>query len=185
MTRRQIHGRYERKVAVFEPHAEADDAVKELQTAGFDMKLASTITENFLLEYSEGMNASQVGWGRVDLETLRALLQLHVANEDLSDRTESIARAQASNLLYHLLQSVDQAATGQTKTGALNTEDRLLILCGHDTNLVSIAGALHLNWIIDGRKDDTPPGGALVFELWKMPGAGDFEVRTYYIAQPL
>jgi 4-phytase/acid phosphatase len=89
-------------------------------------------------------------------------------------------------LLYHLLQSVDQAATGQSKTGALtNTEDRLLILCGHDTNLVSIAGALHLNWIVDGRKDDTPPGGALVFELWKMPGAGDFEVRTYYIAQTL
>jgi 4-phytase/acid phosphatase len=148
--------------------------------------LASTMTENFLLEYIEGMESAQVGWGRVDAGTLRALLQLHVAQEDLVGRTEPIARALATPLLDGLLCSIDQAANGTAVKGALSRpDDRLLILSGHDTNLVNIAGALHLNWIVDGRRDDTPPGGALVFELWKRPGAADLEVRTYYVAQTL
>jgi 4-phytase/acid phosphatase len=56
---------------------------------------------------------------------------------------------------------------------------------GHDTNIASMAGALGLNWLIDGRRDDTPPGGALVFELWKKHSAQDYAVRTYYTAQSL
>jgi 4-phytase/acid phosphatase len=49
-------------------------------------------------------------------------------------------------------------------TGALTRPgDQLLILVGHDTNLANVGGVLHLSWLIDGRKDDTPPGEALVF----------------------
>jgi 4-phytase/acid phosphatase len=48
---------------------------------------ASTMAENILLEYTEGMDASNVGWGRVDLRRLRELVQLHTANEDISGRT--------------------------------------------------------------------------------------------------
>ena len=48
-----------------------------------------------------------------------------------------------------------------------------------------MAGALNLSWIIDGRRDDTPPGGALVFELWKDRGSAEYSVRTYYTAQTL
>jgi len=148
------------------------------------LALASTMTENFLLEYAEGMDTAQVGWGLVDAQKLRSLLALHVAQEDLGARTEPVARAQASNLLFHLLRSAEQAATEHSAAGALTRiDDRLLILSGHDTNLANIAGALHLNWIIDGRRDDTPPGGALVFELWQKEGAA--EVRTYYVAQTL
>ena len=44
-----------------------------------------------------------------------------------------------------------------------------MVLTGHDTNLSNIAGTLNLNWIIDGRRDDTPPGGALLFELRQLP----------------
>lgn len=150
------------------------------------LALASTITENFLLEYTEGMADPQVAWGLVDAQKLRALLALHVAQEDLTARTGPIARAQASNLLFHLLHSIEQASTRHPDAAALTrTEDRLLILSGHDTNLANIAGALHLNWIIDGRRDDTPPGGALVFELWQKTGASDASVRVYYVAQSL
>jgi len=60
-----------------------------------------------------------------------------------------------------------------------------LILVGHDTNLTNIAGALDLSWLIDGRRDDTPPGGALVFELWQEGSASDYSVRAYYTAQTL
>ena len=150
------------------------------------LTVASTMTENFLLEYTEGMNAADIGWGRVDLVKLRELLQLHVAAEDISLRTSYLARAQSSNLLDHVLHSVEQAGSGHAITGSLDQPgDRLLILVGHDTNLASIAGALNLNWLIDGRRDDTPPGGALVFELWKTTVSGAYEVSAYYTTQTL
>jgi 4-phytase/acid phosphatase len=148
--------------------------------------IASTMAENLLLEYTEGMNATKVGWGRVNLPKLRELLQLHTASEDISGRTGYIARAQSSNLLYYILQSMRQATVAHPLPGALTKpDDRLLILVGHDTNLANIAGALDLNWLIDGRRDDTPPGGALVFELWMSPDSGTYSVRTYYTAQTL
>jgi 4-phytase/acid phosphatase len=148
--------------------------------------LASTMTENLLLEYTESMDSANVGWGRVDLGNLRGLLQLHIAAEDISQRTAYIARAQSSNLLSHVLRSMEQAVAGHPVSGSLiKPDDRLLILVGHDTNLANIAGALGLNWLIDGRRDDTPPGGALVFELWKKAGADEYAVRTFFIAQTL
>jgi 4-phytase/acid phosphatase len=160
-----------------------DDHLVELHSP---LGIASTMAENLLLEYTEGMDAAKVGWGRVDIQELRELLQLHTASEDISGRTSYIARAQSSNLLTHILQSMRQAAGAQLVTGALTKpDDRLLILVGHDTNLANIAGALELNWLIDGRRDDTPPGGALTFELWKAPGAEAYSVRTYYTAQTL
>jgi 4-phytase/acid phosphatase len=148
--------------------------------------IASTMAENMLLEYTEGMDAAKVGWGRVDIHKLRELLQLHTAEEDITQRPDYIARAQSSNLLFHILQSMEQAQNTQSIGGALSKPgDRLLILVGHDTNLANISGALGLNWLIDGRRDDTPPGGALVFELWKDRDTSKFAVRTYYTAQTL
>jgi 4-phytase/acid phosphatase len=148
--------------------------------------LASTMAEDLLLEYTEGMDATQVGWGRVDLNKLREVLQLHTAEEDIAQRTGYIAHAQASNLLAHILDSMQQAVDGHAVAGALTRPgDRLLILVGHDTNLANIGGALGLSWLEDGRRDDTPPGGALVFELWKKRDAAEYSVRTFYTAQTL
>ena len=161
----------------------SSDRMAESRTS---LNIASTMAENLLLEYTEGMDAANVGWGRVDIHKLRELLQLHTAHEDISGRTSYIARAQSSNLLLHILQSMQQAVSAQPAAGAVGKlGDRLLILVGHDTNLANISGALGLNWLVDGRRDDTPPGGALVFELWKKPGAEEFSVRTYYMAQTL
>jgi 4-phytase/acid phosphatase len=150
------------------------------------MSTAATMAENLLLEYAEGMDALQVGWGRVDANKLRELMQLHTANAELERRTTFLARSQSSNLLLHILDSMRQAASGKPVAGALGKpEDRLLILVGHDTNLSNISGSLGLNWLIDGRLDDTPPGGALVFELWQDRQTGDYSVRTSYTAQTL
>jgi len=159
------------------------DHLVELHTP---LSLASTMAENLLLEYTEGMDAANVGWGRVDIHKLRELLQLHTASEDISGRTPYIAQAQSANLLFHILKSMEQAAAGHAVAGALSKPgDRLLILVGHDTNLANIAGALGLSWLIDGRRDDTPPGGALVFEIWKSRATGEHLVRTLYEAQTL
>ncbi len=148
--------------------------------------IASSMTEDLLLEYAEGMKITDVGWGRVDGQKLRALLQLHCASEDIERRTGYVARVQSSNMLFHLLKSMEQAVSGLPVQDALSRpEDRILLLVGHDTNISNIAGTLGLNWLIDGRRDDTPPGGALVFELWKKHDSTGYSVRTYYTAQTI
>ncbi len=150
------------------------------------LNTASTLTENFLLEYTDGIPMDQVGWGRVDLATLKELLDLHTAASDLTRRSSYVATVQASNALAHIVKTMEQAATGKAVPGALgNPEDRAIVMVGHDTNLSNIAGALNINWLIDGRRDDTPPGGALVFELWQAPTPSGYEVRAYYAAQTL
>lgn len=144
---------------------------------------AATMAENLLLEYTEGM--ADVGWGRVDAGKLRELMQLHTANADIERRTSYIAHTQSANMLARVLDSMQQAISQKPVAGALSKpSDRILILVGHDTNLTNISGALDLSWLIDGRRDDTPPGGALVFEVWR-ERSGDYSLRTYYTAQTL
>jgi 4-phytase / acid phosphatase len=150
------------------------------------LSLAASVTENLLLEYTDGMPMEQVGWGRVDLATLKELMNLHTAAADINRRTPYLATVQASNLLAHILYTLQQQASGKPTPGALGTaDDRVVLLIGHDTNLANIASMLNIDWLIDGRRDDTPPGGALVFELWQGADRADYEVRTYYTAQTL
>ncbi len=147
---------------------------------------ASTLTENLLLEYTQGMSDANTGWGCVDGATLHALMQLDTASWDYGFRTPVIARMYASNLLDHIRKTMDQSVTGKPVPGALGKPgDRLVILVGHDTNIATIAGALGIGWVLDGRVDDTPPGGALVFELWRPRAGGKPFVRVAFTAQTL
>jgi 4-phytase/acid phosphatase len=75
------------------------------------LSIAGTFTEFFLLEYTEGMNESDVGWGCVDGEKLRTLIDLHTASVDFAQRTPAIARLQAANLLNLIQRSLEQAIT--------------------------------------------------------------------------
>jgi 4-phytase/acid phosphatase len=139
-----------------------------------------------LLEYTEGMDKANVGWGCVGYPELESLLALHTAAVDFTNRTPETAKAQAGNLLDHISHSIEQAITGKPIAGALGKPtDLALFLIGHDTNQENVAGLLNLTWIVDGRRDDTPPGGALVFEVWRKPSINIYFVRTYYTAQTL
>jgi 4-phytase / acid phosphatase len=148
------------------------------------ISLGSGMVENLLLEYTDGMK--DVGWGCVDGDTLRALMQLDTVSWELSIRTHTIAQMYASNILDHIVRSMEQHVSGKALPGALGQPgDRLLLVVGHDTNIETVAGMLGLNWIIDGRVDDTPPGGALLFELWRSRTDGRRFVRMEYTAQTL
>jgi 4-phytase/acid phosphatase len=150
------------------------------------LTVASTMAENLLLEYTTGMSDANVGWGCVDGATLRALMQLDTAGWDYGYRTPTVARIYGSNLLDKIERSMEQSITGKPVAGALSKpNDRLLIIVGHDTNIVTVAGALGADWIIDGRVEDTPPGGALLFEVWQPRDGGKSFVRIEYTAQTL
>jgi 4-phytase/acid phosphatase len=150
------------------------------------LRTGSAIAENLLLEYADGKTGSDLGWGRLDETRLNEIMAIHIAYADLSRRTAYLARIQGSNLLSHILDSLEQAAGGKAVRGALGKSgDRLLVLDGHDTNLTHIAGMLNLNWLLPGyHRDDTPPGGALVFRLWRHAD-GRTSIETIYIAQTL
>ncbi len=150
------------------------------------LTVGSTLAENLLLEYTEGFDAAKVGWGCVKRPELELLLDLHTGATDVTQRTAPVARAQASNLLDHVVRSLEQGAAAKPVAGAIGKAgDKALFLVGHDTNLENIAGLLNLDWIADGRRDDTPPGSALVFELWRNRATGEDSVRLYYTAQTL
>jgi 4-phytase/acid phosphatase len=150
------------------------------------LNTASTLSENLLLEYTEGMDAASVGWGCVHRDQIESLMTLHAAATDFTQRTPQIAMVQASNLLDHIRLSLQQAAEQTPIQGAIGKpSDRALYLIGHDTNLENVAGLLDLTWFIDGRRDDTPPGSALVFELWRKRSTGEYMVRSYFTAQTL
>lgn len=147
---------------------------------------AASMAEDLLLEYTDGKPDAEVGWGCVDGATLRSLMQVDGASWQYNIGTRPIAQMKASNLLDHIEESIAQNATGKPVAGAIGAPgDRVLFLVGHDTNIATVAGALGLDWIVDGRVDDTPPGGALLFELWRSQKDGKLSVRLEYIAQTL
>jgi 4-phytase/acid phosphatase len=147
---------------------------------------ASTLSEVFLLEYAEGMPESAMGWGRLNKEKLLQILELHTAYADLARRTPYLSRARGSNLLAHILASLEQAASGKPVAGALGSPDgALTILAGHDTNLSNLSGMLDLSWRVPGQAtDDTPPESALVFSLWR-DAAGGWFVKLEFVTPSL
>ncbi len=149
------------------------------------LDLASSMSEILLLEYTDGMKGTDLGWGCLDEAKLREVMQLHAAEVEYSERTPVIAAMDASNLLDHIVTAMEQSTAGRPPQGAPGKPgDRALFLVGHDTNIATVAGMLDLNWMLDGRRDDTPPGGALIFELWRAQ-SGAYSVRIYYTAQTL
>jgi 4-phytase / acid phosphatase len=147
---------------------------------------AASLSENFLLEYTQGLARRDVGWGCVDGTAVRSLIALHTAAFDVEQRTPAAARMQASNLLDHIRRALQQAATGTGDAEAPDgVGDRALFLVGHDSNLASVAALLDLHWDADGRRDDTPPGSALVFELWKRRATGEAFVKVLYTTETL
>jgi 4-phytase / acid phosphatase len=150
------------------------------------LSVASSIAEDFQLEYANGMPLNEVGWGQANAAIVNEMIALHTAEADLTHRTPYLARAQASNLMVHIVDTLQQAVEKRKVTGALGSPgDKVLFLVGHDTNISTLAGALGISWLIDGRRDDTPPGGALVFEVWSSPSSKSYTVQTYYITQTL
>jgi 4-phytase/acid phosphatase len=150
------------------------------------IRTGSTMAENLLLEYADGKAGKDLGWGRLDERRLNEVMAIHATYADLTRRTTYLARVQGSNLLSAILNSMNQAVAGKPFPGALGTpRDRLLVLGAHDTNISHVSGMLNLSWLLPGyQRDDTPPGGSLVFRLWRGTD-GRYKVETLYIAQTL
>lgn len=175
-----------KRVSVFDIPAGTTSTSTRLEPLRGPVASTLVLAENLLLEYTDGMPMANVGWGCMDEAKLREVMQLSEAAWNYRDRTPAVARMYASNLLSHIERSMEQKISGKPVAGALGKpDDRILLLVGHDTNIATVAGALGIDWVEDSRVDDTPPGGALLFELWRPRAGGQPFVRVEYTAQTL
>jgi 4-phytase/acid phosphatase len=147
--------------------------------------LASSFAEDFLLEYADGMPESQIGWGHVDEAQLRRFLTFHTDYFELAHRAPAAARVEASNMLFHIVRTLEQGVDGRPADEAVGPAgSKVVILAGHDTNIAGVTALLGLHWTLDGRSDDTPPGTELAFELWQ-DDRGAWSVRVTVSMQTL
>ncbi|MEI9992591.1 MAG: histidine-type phosphatase [Rhizomicrobium sp.] len=139
----------------------------------------STLAENLLLEYAQGFARDQVGWGRA-AGRIAAVMPLHNLYADLARRTPAVAAANATFLARAIL-----AALGVPGEEGVPLPDgaRFVLFLGHDTNLSNLSGLLGVRWRLPGQPDDTAPGTALAFELWRDHGVRTVRMKVYY--QPL
>jgi 4-phytase/acid phosphatase len=155
---------------------------------------ANTASETFLLEYANGMDPRQIGWGRMwqpppnDTNELLMMLPLHEFYFDQTQRDSYVAQIEASNLVREIRQALNDERVGCRR---LPSGYQFAALVGHDTNIAGVASLLQLSWSFitapDGTRgvpdNDPLPAGALVFEL-RQRASGQF-VRVSYAAQGL
>ena len=141
----------------------------------------------FMMEYADGMAASDVGWGQLDAASISQIFRVYDALLDLEYRTPYLASVQSSNLASHIVRTMVQAATGNSMSGALGTpSDKIVVLTASNTNVSGLAGLFQLDWLVAGyQRDVAALGGALVFELRQSQMTGEFFVRAVYIAQTM
>jgi 4-phytase/acid phosphatase len=150
------------------------------------LSIASTVSEIFLLEYTDGKPKEQVGWGRADLAGIRKVLPLHDAAFDLLFRTPYIARRQGSSLLARAAGAVTGQPIGGLPAPEPAVRDAAFVAyVGHDDNLAKLGGLLGATWSLPGYPaNETPPAGALVFER-RRSADGSERVFASFLAQSL
>jgi 4-phytase/acid phosphatase len=141
----------------------------------------------FVMEYAEGLPASDVGWGQLTAAGVSQTSRLYSLLVDLEFRTPYLAGVQSSNVASHVVRSMVQAATGNAMAGSLgNPSTKMIVLVASDINIAGLAGLLGLDWLLPGYQADfCAPGGALVFELRQSQSTGEYIVRASYISQTL
>jgi 4-phytase/acid phosphatase len=150
---------------------------------GGALRTASTFAELLLLEYANGFPTGDVGWGRISREQMSRAFRLHTTAFDLEQRTPYIAKRQGSALLKKILFALEGKTDGTP--GTAPAEAKFVAYVGHDTNISNVAAMLGLSWQQPGyQQDQTPPAGALIFELHQKP-SGSRTVSAFYVAQSL
>jgi 4-phytase/acid phosphatase len=146
------------------------------------ISIGSTAAEVFLLEYAQGLPEGQVAWGRASTPAaIRPLMRLHAVQFDLMQRTPYLAARDGSALVQRIVSTLQRSIEAGDASNP-----KLTVLVGHDTNLANIGGVLGLHWSLPSYlADETPPAGAMHFELLRDRAASAYAVRIRYVSQTL
>jgi 4-phytase/acid phosphatase len=152
------------------------------------LEVGASLSENLLLEYTDGLPSSEVGWGRAaSPERLAEILPLHGTSADLMRRTPEIAASGGTPLAHLMLLLLEQRAAAGAFAAAPSVPSaaRLVVLAGHDTNLSNVGSILGLDWTLPDEPDSTAPDTTLVLELWRNAHDGHQYVRAVVLYQTL
>ena len=162
---------------------EPADPKKENATVSLEgtLGISSTAAEIFLLEYASGFKGEKWGFGRVDEARMLQTSRLHTLLFDIVDRTPYIAKREGSQLLDRVKRIL--LSEPGFKLPKMPRDVKAVFLVGHDTNIANLAAMLDVSWQQpDYQANDTPPAGALVFELRRGTDRR-LRVFTSYVAQ--
>lgn len=144
----------------------------------------ATVSEVLLLEYENALPLSQVGWGRASRADIASLMLIHEHTSTLTRRTSYIATRRADSLVRFILAALSDASVTST-TPHIDSQQRLIVLTGHDTNLSNLAGVFQMHWQLSDQPDSTAPGTAIAFERWKNNATGKVIVRLRLFYQTM
>jgi 4-phytase/acid phosphatase len=140
--------------------------------------MTAGLAEDLLLEYVDGKPMSEVGWGRASAADIAAVMPLHeAAFARIRANVYASARRGAPMARAILAALNGEAAAGGPTSGP---DLRLMMLAGHDTNLVLMASTFGLAWTLPDEPDSTAPSTALAFELWTDHGKRYVRPVLYY-----
>jgi 4-phytase/acid phosphatase len=132
------------------------------------LALASTWSENLLLEYAEGLPLDRVGWGRAGSPTaLAAILPAHDRAAALMRQTPYLAAHNGAVLARTVLDLLEGQAPADPHAPPLSPMAKVIVIAGHDTNLSNLAGVFDLGWTLPNQPDATAPDTVLAFEVWR------------------
>lgn len=130
------------------------------------LDIAGSLAEIWLLEYAQWPDR-QPAWDLGGPDLLETVLPVHMKVFNAVNRAEAVARSQGSMLAARVIDALE--GVGEEKAARA----RFVAFVGHDTNLSNLGGLMGLSWDQPGYVvNQTPPGGALMFTLWRMPGGG-------------
>jgi 4-phytase/acid phosphatase len=144
------------------------------------LALASTWSENLLLEYGEGFPLDQVGWGRAgSLTALAAVLPAHNRAAALMRQTPYLAAHNGAVMARTVLDLLEGQAPADPHAPPLSPKAKVTVIAGHDTNLSNLAGVFGLDWTLPNQPDATAPDTVLAFELWRDGAAKTVRIVVY------
>ena len=131
------------------------------------------IVSALLLAHYVGKPDAEIANGRVDSqEKWRAINE--IKNEyyrTLFKNNEALAQ----NVSYPLLAFIQQQ---------LNSENKISLLVGHDSNIVALLAALGVEpYELNDSLENIPIGGKLMFEVWKHKPSGKLKFKLDYVYQ--
>ena len=133
-----------------------------------------------------GMDANQVAWTpERGADAADVSLAYGGARPD-GTRAPYLARREGSALLMRAAAAVTGGhSSGLGSADTAVRDAKFIAYVGHDTNIANVAGILDLTWTQAGyQRNQTPPAGALVFEV--AAGSGQEAARvSSYVAQSL
>jgi 4-phytase/acid phosphatase len=147
------------------------------------MYIGASLAEDLLLEYAEGMPASEVGWGRAGTaEAIAAIMPVHERMFGFIRHNAYLGGRMGAPMAHVVLQAMTGATRPPTGEAPFGPDTKVVVLSGHDTNIALMGAVFGLDWTLPGQPDVTSPAETLAFELWRDPASGKGYVKAvvYY-----